>query len=231
MKINRITFTGADDRTDQDQMRSISEECSQVEWGILFSKNKGHARYPKWPWIESLMRDHPTLPLAAHLCGQYVRDLLVGDFDQLEQDWAKAFKRFQVNFHGVRVTDVEAEAFLTKLVFYDQAHEWLLQMDGVNDQLYWAAKVQNIRVFPFFDLSGGEGVLPEKWPAPMGDYCGYAGGLGPHNLESQLEKLSSVVSSDDAIWIDCETHVRDEADQFDFNRIRRCIEIASPYLV
>jgi hypothetical protein len=230
MKIAKIVFTGADDKTDPAQLRSISDDFPQVEWGILFSKNKGHARYPKWNWVEALIRDHLGMPLAAHLCGQYVRDLLSGNFQIMDQSWAEAFRRFQVNFHGIKVTDDQAEAFLTKLVFHDKDHEWLLQMDGVNDQLYWAAKVQSIRVFPFFDLSGGDGVLPEKWHTPLGDFCGYAGGLGPHNLQEQLKKLEVVVG-DDPIWIDFETHVRNEKDEFDLERVRRCIEIAEPYLL
>lgn len=231
MKISTITFTGADDRTDQSVMQAISDEFPRVEWGILFSRgNRGMSRYPKLSWLAELIKTHPGIHLSAHLCGQYVRDLLAGDFGQFDMDWSSSFKRIQVNFHGIKVDDTQAEAFLGGLASYDQTHEWILQMDGVNENIYWAAKAQAIRVFPLFDLSGGDGVTPDTWPTPTADFCGYAGGLGPHNLEEQLKKIEGIVDSDDPIWIDFETWVRNDKDEFCFDRIRQCLEIARPYM-
>lgn len=53
-----------------------------------------------------------------------------------------------------------------------------------------------------FDTSSGFGILPEKWPELLPElYCGYAGGLGPDNLQEQLEKIESVIG-DNEIWVD-----------------------------
>ena len=84
---------------------------------------------------------------------------------------------------------------------------------------------------PLFDLSGGAGILPESWPKAKGEYCGYAGGLSPENLEEQLEKIKCVVDEDQKIWIDVETHVRSSDDkQFDLDKVRKFLEISKRYV-
>jgi hypothetical protein len=59
--------------------------------------------------------------------------------------------------------------------------------------------------------------------------CGFAGGLGLDNLEDQLERLATV-AGDRAIWIDMESKIRSEADEFDRDKVRRCLEIARRYV-
>lgn len=71
MNINKITFTGADNNTNPEDLFKFSEEYPLVEWAILFSKNKsGVERYPDAKWVKSLLENAPNINLAAHLCGQ-----------------------------------------------------------------------------------------------------------------------------------------------------------------
>ncbi len=57
--------------------------------------------------------------------------------------------------------------------------------------------------------------------------CGYAGGLGPDNLEEQLE-LISAAAGDCSFWVDMEGKLRTldetECDWFDLGKARRCLE-------
>lgn len=68
------------------------------------------------------------------------------------------------------------------------------------------------------DESGGHGVLPKEWKRPNTAYCpliGYAGGLGPDNLECELEKIAAIAKG--PFWVDMQTGIRDGRDQFDID--------------
>ena len=83
--------------------------------------------------------------------------------------------------------------------------------------------------FNLFDLSGGAGTLPKKWPQARNFYCGYAGGLSLDNLSEQLKLIEKSVG-DRTIWIDVETHIRSEDNKvFDLEKAERFLEIAKPY--
>ena len=45
------------------------------------------------------------------------------------------------------------------------------------------------------DKSGGAGIVPEEWSEPIAWYNGYAGGLGPQNLEEQLSLIAKANSN------------------------------------
>jgi hypothetical protein len=71
-------------------------------------------------------------------------------------------------------------------------------------------------------------VLAKEWPKPLEDVlCGYAGGLGPDNIEAQLELISKAVGNRE-IWVDMETHVRSNDDQrFDLDKVEKVLEICA----
>ena len=80
-------------------------------------------------------------------------------------------------------------------------------------------------------VAGFAGLLPEHWPMPIaGLRCGYAGGLSPANVQSQLERISQV--TDGPTWIDAETHLYHPiSGVFDVNRVTDFLESAEPYVV
>jgi hypothetical protein len=57
---------------------------------------------------------------------------------------------------------------------------------------------------------------------------GYAGGLGPDNLAEELRRIEEV-AGDAEVWIDMETNVR-TAERFDLDKVRRCYDLARPWL-
>lgn len=59
---------------------------------------------------------------------------------------------------------------------------------------------------------------------------GYAGGLGPNNLDIELPKTAAAVGND-TIWIDAETKLRSNNDMtFDLNKCKIFVEKASIYV-
>jgi hypothetical protein len=134
------------------------------------------------------------------------------------------FRRAQLNFHAETIPIVLRNC-LSALKHLDR--ELIFQWDGVNNYLYAYARRAGIAVTPLFDLSGGAGVVPDEWPRPLENtWCGYAGGLGPENLQEELLRIAAVVG-DRTIWIDTETRVRSNNDmQFDIGKVRTFLEIA-----
>lgn len=166
MRIQYLTFTGADDETPIQELVEISAEFPYVEWAILFGSKQGLGRYPSLEWVETL----PSLQLSAHFCGSYVDRYTNGD-DPRVHELFKPFKRYQFNMTGARLKKaIEAKAWTLPLphpVIYGGNYT------GINTEAL------DDSVACLFDTSGGRGILTKEWPKPIpGVFCGYAGGLG-----------------------------------------------------
>lgn len=242
MKIDRVTMTGPDDSIDPKDLIAISKEFPFVEWGILFSQSQqGSARFPHLAWVEAyckIAREN-NFRSAAHLCGKDVRALVLDcelawwrRLNEMHQGThiqiANAFQRIQLNFHAE--THKPHPAFLDKLSRLPLS--FILQMDGVNETILAQAIEQGIsNVYPLFDLSGGAGIVPESWPVAIeGLYCGYAGGLGPDNIESEIGRIAEAAKGR-TIWIDMETKIRSDNDKrFDLDKVVACLQIAKKFV-
>ena len=232
MKVKYITFTGADDSNMPKDLLDISRMYPFVEWGILLSATQeGGLRFPSKQWMSALadLAGDSDINLSGHLCGKWLRDLLLGKFTMPHREIWKAFKRIQLNFHADKL-NVDIFDFHQAL-FVMPEKDFIFQVDGRNEGVYRRAVSEGVRAFPFFDLSHGAGVLPGGWDVPLDNkFCGYAGGLGPDNLEGQLKIIDKAVG-DREIWVDMETQVRSNGGmEFDLDKVMKCIEIVKPYV-
>ena len=232
--LTTVTITGADDRVDPWELARLSEEFPHVEWGVLISTGRaGTPRYPSTRWIrrlnEMLRHREMSMSCAAHLCGKVARDLAEGD----EHEGAVAeffltssrFDRAQLN----NVAPMSTEGFARLAARLDQ--EIILQAKS-EDALptAWeharAVLAAGGRASVLFDPSGGRGLEPFRWPPP---FCydevqmGYAGGIGPDNVEEVVGEILMGGPSEN-FWIDMESGVRDEEDRFDLGRVRAVLE-------
>lgn len=240
MKIDRVTITGADDSIKPDDILSLSNEFPFVEWGILVSESStGRARFPSHDWVSQLQllcSESGIGDLSLHICGKWVRDLLIGK-RTIPSSLFDYFPRVQLNFHAEK-TACDAPAFRGALIGLP-FKQFIFQLDGAhgNHHLETAAVAGILDCVGLFDVSGGAGIVPGEWPAPMYmtddstyAYHGYAGGLGPDSLETELPRIAEA-AGDCRIWIDMETRVRSEDDaQFDLAKVRRCLEICQPWI-
>jgi hypothetical protein len=247
MILDRVTMTGADDSIDPTDLIPLARDFPWVEWGILFSGTRlGVPRYPSKRWIDALARVVLQVPmkLSAHLCGAWVRDLVL----QGKFTWREAFRahyplfaRIQLNFHGqFHKKGPGFETVLTDETPQGASpgqkgragKQFIFQCDGPNDPTVvelqpWFPE----GVVPLFDRSGGAGIVPAEWPkAWPGVYCGYAGGLGPDNLNGQLQLIDRAAVGE-RVWIDMETRVRSDDDrEFDLGKVRRALEQTSVWV-
>lgn len=235
MQLDRVTITGADKSIDPMQLVRLSQAYPFVEWGILVSRTRsGSPRFPPKSWLRDLwkLKRESTVPLqlACHAYGDWVMNMLVGGrlFENEMGEYLPMFDRIQWNFHGSLDPLHLGDAAKALSVFQRQM---IFQIDGVNDKRLIPFRERGLDIVPLFDTSGGRGIIPDVWPAPLADvYCGYAGGLGPDTLDRQLGRIAHVVG-DRTIWIDMERRVRSEDDQaFEVAKVERCLELAKPYV-
>lgn len=230
MKILYLTLTGADDPVDPKELRKLSEQFPFIEWAILFSDDReGTTRYPTKQWREDFYKAVPECNRSAHLCGKEVLGRLVAQ-DAALLDELKEYQRIQLNFNATRL-DPELLKGLIKVVNSGictnksgNLIKFITQLNQANDSISYlfgqidGHMISNHQVL--FDGSGGLGKSPETWSAPLMDkLCGYAGGLGPDNLMSELTKIKTQVEESDGIidfhtWIDMESKIRTD-DKFD----------------
>ena len=230
MKLYTVTITGADDQTNPEDLVALTEKYPFVEWGILLSaKREGSERYPTVEWIEGLRSHRNQLRLSGHLCGRWVRELKQGHLTfrtERPTIWGM-FRRIQLNMGGKY--EVELNNFLDAVsLLHDK--QIILQVNSMQNELLAQALKARVNTVPLFDLSGGRGESPGSWPEPANcERCGYAGGLGPENLEEQLKSISEAVG-DREIWVDMESNVRTE-NVLDLNKVERCLQIAEEYVI
>jgi hypothetical protein len=232
--ITKVTITGADDSIVPKSLVDLSGKYAFVEWGILVSrKHFGIYRFPGMDWLKELCKlwIRNDMKLSCHLCGEYVRDLAKGGkqaINELGYMW-DMFERVQINFHTI---PHEFSPKLFDILMSYPEKEFIFQYDAVNDHIVEKAKdsgVDNCSIL--FDTSGGKGILPEAWPAPPEWInCGYAGGISPDNIKTQMILIEDTVGRTKT-WIDMETHVRSDNDaRFDLGKVEQCLKIADEFI-
>lgn len=218
MQINKVTFTGADDNTNYQDLLDIQKEYPFVEWGILFSGNrKGTPKYPTQDWIDNLPGE---LNLAAHFCGKYARQIIESsDFDEVEQVFDK-FNRVQLNYTFNKLTN------LTKLSneLKHYAIDFIFQYNNSNSETLQELMNTHFddNINFLYDSSGGNGVEIKEIKTPFKYYTGYSGGIGPENVESIVKTIQNF-PDDSQVYIDMEGKVR-TGDLFDLDKVKQVLE-------
>ena len=181
-----ITFTGVDAHTDLEELREIAREYPRAEFAVLFG-SQTWGDNPIFPPVETVraLRKTQGVNTALHLCGRYARKAAGEEPMGLGlKHLARGFGRIQVNLHGDEQDPRRVEIAVPAIKrFAEQAgtRSVILQHRGP-----WSeTPVDHPMIEYLFDLSEGRGEEGfEHWPDPPGDRrAGYAGGLGPHNIE------------------------------------------------
>lgn len=226
MNLKRVTITGADDSTDISELVDLSLQYPFIEWGILVSKKQeGGPRFPSRPWIDRFAgAAGSSLNVSTHVCGRWVREMLIGDLDWNElPSCIEQCQRVQINTHAEPlVSTTGLIENLTDMPYLPK--EFIFQWDGVNDHLAFAALGYGVKVSALFDTSGGAGILPKEWPKPAQEFwCGYAGGIGPQNIVEQVHKVEAICNK--PYWVDMERRVRTDDDSaLDMQKVRQVLK-------
>lgn len=217
-----VTLTGVDASTDLQAVRALAREYPWAEFGILLSRTRpaeGERRYPPAAEIPDMVDDiGPHANLALHICGKAVMEFVTGNSEI--HDIARRFGRVQLNFTADRIRfsigqlDQAIAAFGPKPV--------ITQHNQANISVSSSITAPNHQVL--FDASGGRGVRADGgWPSPIdGKICGYAGGIGPQTVVSDLERAARAAGGAEH-WIDMESSLRTADDRFDLDIVREVL--------
>lgn len=238
MNLYRVTLTGADDSVSPSILFDIAKQYPFVEWGLLLSESRqGQARYPSEYWLRQFIQSydsrHSQINVSLHLCGRYMRNILSGDGDVFtaHAELLEIAQRVQLNCSHHR-GPVDRQRFLSHLRRQEQ--QWIFQL-GDDSWLLEMALDSKINAVGLFDKSGGTGVLPSEWPQPTfkAESYGYAGGLGPENIEEQLPNIWTalfVSDGDGRFWVDSESKLRDSQDGFSISKCLQFLETCKPFV-
>lgn len=237
MVITGVTLTGADDKTNPEELIDLSAKFPFVEWGILVGSNGGKSRFPSGDWIyllnECVSALHSKPRFALHVCGRLLRGMLQdasceSSFGAALTDSLHIFKRWQLNFHGEPITPAQGNNLRLALAGGREQREIIVQLDGVNNWVLDLLLSDGLRASGLYDTSHGAGVLPGEWPVPNAKWeIGYAGGLGPDNVVDELGLIAKS-AKDQRFWIDMETKLRTttgDGDKFDLWKCKRVLEL------
>lgn len=207
----KCTFTGVDEFSSLDSIKTISKKYPFVEWGVLLSTSENRAfNGHRYPGVEWLTNNLPTLgriaketgcSIALHVCGGETKKLLRQEESSVALKLIGYVNRVQINFAYKEPQIQELKSLCQK--FSDKI--FITQHNHKNADLYLKVKSPNHQVL--FDASGGRGIDCEVWVQPLdGKVCGYAGGLGLDNIKNQFEKIKAVAKN--VFWIDMEGKIR-----------------------
>lgn len=222
MNLLAVSLTGADDTVDPAKLRQISEQFPLVEWAILSSaKQQGRMRYPSDAWLNQFLMTCPDVKKAIHLCGKDVDAFLARDQNVLNK--VRQFDRVQLNFNQRR--DPKDLDRLTA-VANEVPTAVILQHNSANQDLWQQLRERIEGLAMLFDSSGGGGRSPsDGWPEMLpGAVCGFAGGLGPDNIETEFAVISKVAAGR-PFWIDMEGKLRSPVD--DSFSLDACLAVLS----
>lgn len=227
-KVSKCTLTGVDESTDLGDLEQLSAEFPIVEWGILYSpKRQGQpGRYPSARKIASFLNELPmSMSLSLHICGSGVTDFIKGEaiVEMLVKLVGLRNGRVQLNFNALE--DGIDMAALIKRMQENPDVDFITQVNENN--LLIGDLLSHVPNHGFLiDSSLGSGKSPESWPVLPEKYSGYAGGLGPDNVASELEKITVISAKD--FWIDMEGKLRTD-DAFDLTKARAVLQAVEPF--
>lgn len=185
------------------------------------------------------------MALAAHFCGSRVNEILQGD-DSFVATLVGTFQRIQINataVNGVDMSYLSGAKIVTTLravACLIQKHpemEFILQKNDETKPLWNGLLQMNsdetgplgslpANMSMLVDDSKGTGVSSTTpWPTPPETYkIGYAGGIGPSNIQQVLVDVIEA-GSGMAIWIDMESKLRSTKNGKDVFDLDKCYEV------
>jgi len=214
-----LTLTGFDNESPIPALNYLCHICDiPLEIGILYYPKKfGQPRYPD---IEHIL-GYAELPVkkALHICGNESCVEFIENEGWPFISWG--FDRIQLNADWN--TDLYTE-FCDK-IWRDPI---ILQINKRNNEVFGGLFPQSAHFL--LDGSRGRGDISSRdWEyAPPSftsiQFLGYAGGICPESLESDLEWLLRKHPHPDHIWVDIESGIRTD-NKIDFLKISKILEI------
>ena len=239
MNLKFITCSGANENTSiEDLVNTFSNiYVPEVVLGVQVSGKKasfGTARY--W-WLRALYGflevNDENLNVSLHVNQDWVERFIKGDVPQeldyflrLQRDYNVPFiKTVQLNFKLGRESKPDVEKLLKTVDRYKR-QRFILSCSRDNIEFIEHLLAKSYYDFwLLYDDSFGEGVKCENWKAPLFDNVlqGYAGGLSPENILTELNKIEKVVGENKLIFVDAEGKLKGDDGKFSIKKAEKFV--------
>ena len=253
MHLRYITCSDPREFNDIHDVVKLAQLSPRVEIAVQAHPSKMSPGMPRNEWFRELLqyviRDKYNINLAVHvnrewcekICrkGQIPQELK--EFFGLRTENNKPLiKRWQLNVPSYTVPDINYRA-LKRMFNKNSQNEFIVQYNAHTKDVATTLYAMNVRFSVLYDASGGRGISPELWNAPLWTFVsqGYSGGLSPENVESNLDKISKVavypfarydknnnivrsVEMRKDIWVDAEGKLKTD-DKFDILRAQQYV--------
>ena len=238
MRLQHITFTGIDAKTDIKALAEIQQEFPIAEFGVLTSYHwyENGNRYLD-PALVNKMRGQ-DLHLALHICGSAAHDAALGKWEYIDEILfepvplgIELFKRIQLNL--AERNDNPKFCWIPLII----GQELIVQQRAELELPLFENTLKKWKEWHFhhrdtisalLDSSGGRGIDTPLKVWPSSGKIGYAGGFNPDNVEEKLTFLMSHVTQG-TFWIDMESGVRTD-DWFDIDKVYKVLQICKPII-
>lgn len=226
--LSKITLAGADETTDIKSLVALCKNFKLSEIAIHVSEKNATFNTDAYWWLrEFFLLDlyGKDCCVALHINDIWAENFSNGDISpELEtflsmqyHDETPFIKRVQLNFQTFSKSKLQTLVNVIqrfpdiRFVFsYNEASKEFIQ------KLYATGATFDC----LFNASFGKGILPEKRPSPMIDtiYHGYAGGLSPENVTSELDKIKQQLTPTASFYIDAKSNLQDDDGHFSIDK-------------
>lgn len=236
MFLKTIVCSGINEKNDINEALRFLKNYPSVEFGVQCSPKKAGYQTPRFEWLQELtaklyeqkIENRVALHLNEGFVVSFCEDKIPPEIDELLKG-TTSVGRLQLNFKiGREVFDGKTTPDFQKLenaLRSVATHPIILSASQPNLPFIQKARYRNMKFDVLFDDSFGEGILPETRKPPLFEdvFQGYAGGLSPENIASELEKINKAAKSD--IFIDAEGKLKENG-SFSFERAERFVQNA-----
>ena len=260
MKLKYITCSDPREFNDIHEIVRLGKISPRVEIAVQAHPSKMSYGMPRNEWFNELLKyviqDQIDMNLAVHVNCEWCDEICrTGDIPQElrpffhERKFANwpVIKRWQLNMPKSTAKNINVRA-LKKFFDIYYEHDFIVQYNDNTQDAVRKLHDAHARFSILYDASGGRGIMPTAWAAPVYNNVsqGYSGGLSPENIEDNLNKIATVATKPSAqydkdnhvqyawversdIWIDAEGKLKKD-DKFDIARARQYIVNAENWL-
>jgi hypothetical protein len=123
------------------------------------------------------------------------------------------------SFYRIQINGRYPAGQLAAICRLHKGHNIVAQYFGDNDEIL---RIDEPNLSILVDGSGGNGILPTRWPKLDTDLpVGFAGGIGPHNMLQEVLRIRSVAR--EGWWVDMESYLRVD-EWFSLRKVQQALD-------
>lgn len=231
MDIRYITCSDPRNHNTHDEMFDLWKMDPRVEIAVQMHPGKVSPDTARYDWVKQLIDKLQNYPFvyrnwnfAIHvnndwcddICNGKIPDTLKPLFRARHESTGKhVVGRIQLNLPQKTADNFNPQKLKPVIDFYND-QDFIIQYNNRTKNAVDTLHKTGAKFQLLFDESGGRGESPESWQKPVygpEHLQGYAGGLKPETVGTELDKIVKVARNRD-IWVDIEGGVQKPTGEF-----------------